>query len=267
VTAGRDAIIAGRDVIINDHPPRQRYRSPALMGWGLFVAALAAIAVSIVFQAGESSSGSVLSPSGPGRATPAVTVAITSWEEQSLTTGGVRYIFHGTLTGQAQEIYVILQEGPPTASAAAARPWSVSPPARWSGDRWTVVWDLPAEPVDARWTAVAMADITCGGAGIECSPAASQSPATPVASSTVLPARNPEDISGPAACKWAYPGQASGQVSGSGYSMVCLGKNGQPLGGFSGAHSLSAWCADLRHTNRMVLPDPELLNGRWVCTG
>jgi hypothetical protein len=69
-----------------------------------------------------------------------------------------------------------------------------------------------------------------------------------------------------AACKWAYPAQASGQVSGSGYSIVCLGMSGQPLGGFSSDHSLNAWCADPSHTDHKHLPDPELHKGKWVCT-
>jgi hypothetical protein len=68
-----------------------------------------------------------------------------------------------------------------------------------------------------------------------------------------------------AACKWAYPGQASGKVSGSAYSIVCLGNSGQVLGGFGGSHSLNAWCADPSHTNRKHLPDPKLLKGKWVC--
>ena len=33
------------------------------------------------------------------------------------------------------------------------------------------------------------------------------------------------------ACEWAYPGLASGNVSGTGYSLVCLGKKRQVLGG------------------------------------
>lgn len=307
VSAGRDAIVAGRDVFINGHPPRQRYRRP-LMAWGLFIAALAGIAISLVFQHGMTASSGALSPGngqvtlpgGPGQKTSQARVAITSWEEQPLTTGGVRYTFHGTITGQAQEIYVILQDGPPlTTSSAAARPWSVSPPARLSGGRWIVIWDLPRQPADARWAAVAMADIPCGGSGIECSPAPDR-PASAIASSTVLPAPSPQAISSPAApcptggfatpypyscgtvsgvplasvplpldvaCKWAYPGRASGQVSGSEYSIACLDNNGQLLGGFNGAHSLNAWCADSRHTDRKVLPDPQLLDGKWACTG
>jgi len=69
-----------------------------------------------------------------------------------------------------------------------------------------------------------------------------------------------------AACKWAYPGLASGQISGTDYSIVCLGPGGQALGGFGGAHSLNAWCADSRHTNRRQLPNPALVNGVWLCT-
>jgi hypothetical protein len=69
-----------------------------------------------------------------------------------------------------------------------------------------------------------------------------------------------------AACKWAYPGQATGQISGSSYSIMCLGANGQPLGGFNGAHSLNAWCADSRHTEGKHTPTPALVKGQWVCT-
>ncbi len=70
-----------------------------------------------------------------------------------------------------------------------------------------------------------------------------------------------------AACKWAYPGQATGKISGSGYSIVCLGPGGQVLGGFSGSHSLNAWCADPRHTSGVSMPSPELVSDVWVCTG
>lgn len=68
------------------------------------------------------------------------------------------------------------------------------------------------------------------------------------------------------ACEWAYPGQASGQISGSGYSIVCLDSSGQALGGFSGSHSLNAWCADPSHTKGASLPNPALINGTWKCT-
>jgi hypothetical protein len=68
------------------------------------------------------------------------------------------------------------------------------------------------------------------------------------------------------ACKWAYPGQATGKISGSAYSIVCLGPNGQVLGGFSDSHSLNAWCADARHTNGKHASNPALIKGVWVCT-
>ena len=70
-----------------------------------------------------------------------------------------------------------------------------------------------------------------------------------------------------AACKWAYPGQASGEISGSAYSIVCLGTNGQVLGGFSGSHSLNAWCADPGHTGGVSMPSPELTAAGWACAG
>ena len=63
------------------------------------------------------------------------------------------------------------------------------------------------------------------------------------------------------ACKWAYPGQATGKISGSAYSIVCLGPNGQVLGGFSNSHSLNAWCADSRHTNGKHASNPALSQG------
>jgi hypothetical protein len=68
------------------------------------------------------------------------------------------------------------------------------------------------------------------------------------------------------ACKWAYPGQATGEISGSDYSIVCLGPNGKVLGGFSDSHSLNAWCTDSRHTNGKHAPSPALIAGVWVCT-
>jgi hypothetical protein len=94
------------------------------------------------------------------------------------------------------------------------------------------------------------------------------SSSAPSAQPTSKPTQGPVSVPIPlgAACKWAYPAQASGQVSGSGYSIVCLGMSGQPLGGFSSDHSLNAWCADPSHTNHKHLPDPELHKGKWVCT-
>jgi len=69
-----------------------------------------------------------------------------------------------------------------------------------------------------------------------------------------------------AACKWAYPGQSSGKFSGGDYSIVCLGTGGQILGGFSGTHSLNAWCAEPQHTDGKDLPSPALVDGEWLCT-
>jgi hypothetical protein len=58
-----------------------------------------------------------------------------------------------------------------------------------------------------------------------------------------------------AACRWAYPGRASGNIIGSGYNIVCLDGNGQSLGGFpdSSDYSLNDWCADPDHTDGMNL--------------
>lgn len=69
-------------------------------------------------------------------------------------------------------------------------------------------------------------------------------------------------------CNWAYPGQATGSVVGSGYNIVCLGIGGQVLGGFPDAsgHSLNDWCADSRHTDGMNLLQAKLLPTGWVCT-
>jgi len=69
-----------------------------------------------------------------------------------------------------------------------------------------------------------------------------------------------------AACEWAYRGQSDGKFSGSDYSIICLGKNGQILGGFSGNHSLNAWCEDPTHTEGENLTSPALVNGEWLCT-
>jgi len=91
----------------------------------------------------------------------------------------------------------------------------------------------------------------------EPAPSVSQLPSATQAGSAILMS---------AACKWAYPGQATGKISGSAYSIVCLGANGQVLGGFSGSHSLNAWCADPRHTNGKHLPNPALVKGSWACT-
>jgi len=87
-------------------------------------------------------------------------------------------------------------------------------------------------------------------------------PASP--SSSGVPAAVPIPMG--AACEWAYPGQANGEISGRDYSIVCLGANGQVLGGFSGSHSLNAWCSDPGHTDNKRLPSPELVDGEWLCT-
>jgi hypothetical protein len=70
-----------------------------------------------------------------------------------------------------------------------------------------------------------------------------------------------------AACEWAYPGQASGNTSGSGYNVVCLDADGQTLGGFpdSSDHSLNDWCADSHHTDGMDLRQAELTPNGWAC--
>lgn len=70
------------------------------------------------------------------------------------------------------------------------------------------------------------------------------------------------------ACKWAYPGQATGAISGSGYNIVCLAANGQSLGGFpdGSGHSLNDWCADTSRTDGYSLPQAKLTPSGWVCT-
>jgi serine/threonine protein kinase len=72
------------------------------------------------------------------------------------------------------------------------------------------------------------------------------------------------------ACAWAYPGQASGSWSGSGYSIVCLDANGQSLGGFpdGSGHSLNDWCADPSHTdgNPTLIQAKLTSSGGWICT-
>ena len=82
------------------------------------------------------------------------------------------------------------------------------------------------------------------------------------------PASTPVSVPIPmsAACKWAYPGQASGEISGSGYSIACLNATGQVLGGFGGSHSLNAWCADPRHADGENGTEPKMVNKTWVCT-
>jgi hypothetical protein len=102
------------------------------------------------------------------------------------------------------------------------------------------------------------------------SPAPSRPPVTsaPPPPPSPSPTARPSAVAIPlgAACTWAYPGKASGQFSGSNYSIVCLGTAGQVLGGFGGAHSLNAWCADPSHTGGKPLPSPALVNGEWLCT-
>jgi hypothetical protein len=79
------------------------------------------------------------------------------------------------------------------------------------------------------------------------------------------PSTGPVPIPLGKACEWAYPGQSNGAYSGSAYSIECLGRNGQVLGGFGGADSLTAWCADSSHTDGRHLPDATLLKEVWVC--
>jgi len=88
---------------------------------------------------------------------------------------------------------------------------------------------------------------------------------TAQAASRPGPSNGPVPIPLGKACEWAYPGQSNGAYSGNAYSIVCLGTNGQVLGGFGGAHSLTAWCADSSHTDGRRLPDATLLKGIWVC--
>lgn len=88
-------------------------------------------------------------------------------------------------------------------------------------------------------------------------PAIAASPAADTATAVIIPLA--------AACRWAYPGRATGQTFGSGFSIVCLDKNGQSLGGFGGQHSLNAWCDDPRHTAGMYLPNPALVGDIWLC--
>ena len=88
---------------------------------------------------------------------------------------------------------------------------------------------------------------------------------------TTSPAPAPAAVAIPlaAACKWAYPGQATGSTSSSGYTVTCLDASGQSLGGFpdGSGHSLNDWCADPNHTQG----DPNLIQAKltpsgWVCT-
>ena len=70
------------------------------------------------------------------------------------------------------------------------------------------------------------------------------------------------------ACKWAYPGRATGIVTGSGDDIVCLGTNGKSLGGFpdGSGHSLNDWCASPAHTDEMNLIQAKLTPSGWACT-
>jgi hypothetical protein len=91
-------------------------------------------------------------------------------------------------------------------------------------------------------------------------PSARATPSTSPAHRAVIP------IPMAAACRWAYPGLASGKTAGAGYSILCLGPAGQVLGGFSGSHSLAAWCAEPGHTAGQDAPQPALIDGSWQCT-
>lgn len=95
-----------------------------------------------------------------------------------------------------------------------------------------------------------------------------QAQPTPVPSANPDPTGLPTSIPIPmsAACKWAYPRQASGKTVGSLYNTYCLGPNGENLGGFSGMHSLNNWCAIPSHTDGENGLQPELVNEVWTCT-
>jgi YVTN family beta-propeller protein len=67
-----------------------------------------------------------------------------------------------------------------------------------------------------------------------------------------------------AACKWAYPGKADGRITGSQGSIACLAANGHVLGGFNDPRSLSAWCADPRHTDGRHMSGATLVHEEWV---
>lgn len=101
--------------------------------------------------------------------------------------------------------------------------------------------------------------------------AAQTTPAAPVqAQPTTAPAPAQTQVPIPldAACEWAYPGQATGVTSGSGFNIVCLDGGGQSLGGFpdGSGHSLNDWCADPSRTQGYELRQAHLASSGWVCT-
>jgi hypothetical protein len=122
--------------------------------------------------------------------------------------------------------------------------------------------------------ALAKGTWTCTGSGSASRPTAAATAPAPATSQPTQASRPSSSVSVPgavpipmgAACEWAYPGQSDGKFSGSDYSIVCLGTNGQVLGGFNGTHSLNAWCAEPQHTDGKSLPSPALVNGEWLCT-
>lgn len=101
--------------------------------------------------------------------------------------------------------------------------------------------------------------------------AAQTTPAAPVQAQPTTapaPARTEVPIPLDAACEWAYPGQATGVTSGSGFNIVCLDGSGQSLGGFpdGSGHSLNDWCADPSRTQGYELRQAYLASSGWVCT-
>ena len=167
---------------------------------GAVIAALIAAGASI--WAAYVSQGGGHASSAPSSAP--VKVTITDWSQQPLTTGGVQYVFHGIVTGKDwQEIYVILQSNslPAEQAMSMSRPWSVSPPATVTGNgQWTIIWDLPAAPIHANWTAVAMAYFSCGGNGVECDEApldeqaANNGASAGITSTSTLPSAGPSRL-------------------------------------------------------------------------
>ena len=155
---------------------------------------------------------------------------------------------HARLARWAQALQVLLSR-PPTAVPGSRYPShsAVSPTATSSA----AVSSLATAPSGNAPASSAVAN----------PPIANPTTSAPAPTSVVIPLG--------AACKWAYPGQATGSISGSGNNVACLDASGQSLGGFpdGSGHSLNDWCADPAHTQgNQNLIQAKLTASGWVCT-
>jgi len=153
---------------------KSRAKSRRLERWQVLLAAAVAAVASVVVAllghwdgggpsptpSASSSESPSASPSPSGSKSQTV-VAITSWSERPLPPPpGKRYVFAGIARNlpSGQSLIFVIAAEPNMASGR----WLVSPyTAPFKDGRWTVQWDLPNPPAQARWMAVVWFDNSC----------------------------------------------------------------------------------------------------------